>query len=84
MADPAQTQEPVGEFADTHADSFEGDNLQAVVVVQMYVHGRDDLVRVIVPDLVQTAGEVAASGNLLAKGGEKIFWRGDGKAGELP
>ncbi len=52
MADPAQAQEPVGELVDARADSLEGENLEAVVVIEVYMHGRDDFIRVVMLDLV--------------------------------
>lgn len=52
MADPAQAQEPVGELVDARADPLEGENLEAVVVIEVYMHSRDDFIRVVMLDLV--------------------------------
>lgn len=52
MAYPAQAQEPVGELVDARADSLEGENLEAVVVIEVYMHGRDDFSREVMLDLV--------------------------------
>ena len=59
MLNAAQPQQPVRQLVDAFAATLERQNLQAVVVVQMHVHGRDNLVGVVVLHLVQTARQIA-------------------------
>ena len=55
----AKTQKLVCQFVDAFAVALQSENLKAVVVIEVHVHGRDNLVREIVLDGVEPAREIA-------------------------